>query len=393
MRNLFELGNNERERILEMHINATKKLYLMEQEQIPTIEQIEGKLNEMLTVDEERKKLLKYGNVNTIKLETALMNSMVQGTDKPAFGRLIRRIKSGPSTESPTELINYYSNTANNLVDDFKNTWNLPEAEGKELKVFFTEKKINVNSGGGTNETEKIKFEVNWEPESNVQLYDNNEWKVSDEFKRLFTSGVTTPIQRLRKEYPKINISLLELSIETSASRYRNTGGASEFTFSQLSGFRNNSAKNHIIGDLVANYVLNTKEVTPTQKYLGSNGDGTTGPNPPEPNRYIDGGEVKMESQPTQPRNQFGEPHTTPEEYNKYKYLKVKIVLVADFGENYPKESRNDVFEYDYSIEYGERQKTTTKKIKTPTKFPPFKLIKDISTIFRISPEKCAAYN
>ena len=110
MRNLFKLGNNERERILEMHINATKKLYLMEQEQIPTIEQIEGKLNEMLTVDEERKKLLKYGNVNTIKLENALMNSMVPGTDKPAFGRLIRRAKSTPSTEIPTELINYYLN-------------------------------------------------------------------------------------------------------------------------------------------------------------------------------------------------------------------------------------------------------------------------------------------
>lgn len=391
MRNLFEIDNNERKRILELHINATKKNYLMEQDGTPTIDQIEVKLKETLNVDEGRKKLLKYGN--SIKLENALINSMVQGTDKPAFGRLLRRAKSTPSTEIPTELINYYLNTANNLIDDFKNTWNLEESKGKELKVVFTEKKIDSNTVSDPQETEKIKFEVDWNPITNVDLYINNEWEVSPTFKSEFNKVILSPMSAATNAYPDIQFSLLELSVETSASRYRNTGRAQNLTFAQLSGYRNNSAKDYIIASLKAAGVKETDTVTPKQTYLGSNGDGTTGPNPPEPNQYVDGGQVPMTQKPTEPRNQFGEPHQTPEEYDKYKYLRVKIVLVADFGENNLEESKIPIFEYDYNIEYGDREKITIKKIRPPFKFPPFKLIKDLSTIFRISPEKCAAYN
>jgi len=396
MRNLFELDNNERERILEMHINATKKLYLIEQEETPTIDQIESKLNEKLIVDNKRKKLLKYGNSGTIKLENALMNSMVQGTDKPAFGRLLRRAKSTPSTQIPTELINYYLNTANNLIDDFKDTWNLEESKGKELKVVFTEKSIDLNKVSEPQETEKIKFEVDWNPDTNIDLYVNNEWDVTQNFENLFNERVIKPMVEIRKKYPNIQFNLLELSVETSASRYRNTGRAQNLTFTQLSGYRNNSAKDYIIASLNDAGVKETDTVTPKQTYLGSNGDGTTGPNPPEPNQYVDGGQVPMTQKPTEPRNQFGEPHQTPEEYDKYKYLRVKIVLVADFGESNPEESKITIFEYDYNIEYGDRQKITIKTIKKrrpPFKFPPFELIKGLSRIFKISPEKCAAYD
>jgi len=396
MRNLFELDNNERERILEMHINATKKLYLIEQEETPTIDQIKSKLNEKLIVDNKRRELLKYGDTGTIILKNALMKSMVQGTDKPAFGRLLRRAKSTPSIQIPTELINYYLNTANNLIDDFKNTWNLEESKGKELKVVFTEKSIDLNKVSEPQETEKIKFEVDWNPDTNIDLYVNNEWDVTQNFENLFNERVIKPMVEIRKKYPNIQFNLLELSVETSASRYRNTGRAQNLTFTQLSGYRNNSAKDYIIASLNDAGVKETDTVTPKQTYLGSNGDGTTGPNPPEPNQYVDGGQVPMTQKPTEPRNQFGEPHQTPEEYDKYKYLRVKIVLVADFGESNPEESKITIFEYDYNIEYGDRQKITIKTIKKrrpPFKFPPFELIKGLSRIFKISPEKCAAYD
>jgi hypothetical protein len=382
MKNIFEINNNERNRILEMHINATKKLYLIEQENVTntteTPQNIEERLKTKINPADTGRDFAPYGtgNKTSMSLDVAIQNSILE-RDARNWSLLKREMKTVP------ELVPFTSK----LVNEFVDTWNNPENKGKKIDVTLTRtEKLN-------NEPPKyadVGFEVNWEPESNVQLYINNEWEVSDEFKRLFNEKVIAPVQQLRKVDPNLTISLMELSIETSASRYRNTGRASELTFSQLSGYRNNTAKDYIISILDENGVLNTKEITPTQKYLGSNGDGTSGPNPPEPNRYIDGGEVKMELQPTQPRNQFGEPHTTPEEYDQYKYLKVTIKLRAT--SRTPEVTDIDPT-YDYSIKVGNKPSGGSSITINRRKTPSLKLIDKITTIFRITPEKCAAYN
>ena len=104
----FEINNNERERILEMHTNATKKLYLMEQEQIPTIEQIESTLKIPLIVDDKRKKIRIYGDVEKIFVKSALLNSMNDTTQAQEFNRLLRDIERGPNEDVTQENINYY---------------------------------------------------------------------------------------------------------------------------------------------------------------------------------------------------------------------------------------------------------------------------------------------
>ena len=382
MKNIFEINNEEKNRILEMHINATKKLYLIEQENVTntteTPQSVEEKLKTIIKPAETKRDFAPYGtgNNSSISLDVVIQNSILE-RDARNWSLLKREMKTVP------ELVPFTSK----LVNEFVDTWNNPENEGKKIDVTLT------RTNKASNEPPKyadVGFEVNWEPESNVQLYINNEWEVSDEFKRLFNEKVIAPVQQLRKVDPNLSIGLIELSIETSASRYRNTGRASELTFSQLSGYRNNAAKDYIISILDENEVLNTKEVTPTQKYLGSNEDGTSGPNPPEPNRYIDGGEVKMELQPTQPRNQFGEPHTTPEEYDQYKYLKVTIKLRAT--SRTPEVTDTDPT-YDYSIKVGNKPSGGSSITINRRKTPSLKLIDKITTIFRISPEKCAAYN
>ena len=278
---------------------------------------------------------------------------------------------------------------AQNIAKEVYNKWNENLKNVMELTITEKTETVAGETIGGT-----VEFPIDWNPDTNVQLYDNNLWKVSTVFQDSFKKNIVNKINLLKEKFPNIPVSLISLDIQTSASRYRNTGQAAELSFQELSRYRNNSAKNEILTTLEANGVTNIKAVTPTQQYLGGNGDGTTGPNPPEPNAYVNGGNVKMNTTPTEPRNQFGEPLSTPEEYNQYKYLKVTIRLAATLPEEEPEQESINVFSYELKI--GEEFIPPPPPVKRPKpkgKTPSMNFRNKIASLLQIDPEKCAAYD
>lgn len=128
------------------------------------------------------------------------------------------------------------------------------------------------------------------------------------------------------------------IQVDSSASRYRNTDQAINLSFKELSQKRNDSVRTFILQQLNSNgfnqWCKGTENVV--QNVLGSNNDGTSGPNPPSPTPYIIKGQEKMEPKATDEtkRNEFGSPHSSPQEYNIYKYSR-PTVRVA-FNENTP---------------------------------------------------------
>ena len=310
--------------------------------------------------------------------------------DRANFNKLLRFINT-PSVESTSrmEMVISAFEVAQNIADEVYSQWN--DSLKKNMVLTITEKtEMTAGETVGGN----VEFPIDWNPDANVQLYVNNQWEVSPEFINSFNQNVVSKITTLKERFPQIEISLLSLDVQTSASRYRNTGQASELSFQELSGYRNNSAKDYIIATLQENGVAGTDAVTPTQQYLGGNGDGTTGPNPPEPNAYVDGGNVKMNTTPTEPRNQFGEPHSTPEEYNQYKYLKVSIKLKATLPQPSPEQEGVTVFKYELIID-GKiiPSPQPVKRPKPKGKSSSMNLRDKIAQLLQIDPEKCAAYD
>jgi outer membrane protein OmpA-like peptidoglycan-associated protein len=152
------------------------------------------------------------------------------------------------------------------------------------------------------------------------QTFDNNSSVVKEDFKAKIKEYLTSIIQRYNKK------PISTLSIETSASRYRNTGEAANLSFLELSQQRAEAAKNSFM-EIANSLGFDTKNTQVTINAKGKNGDGSSGPNPPEPNPYVDGGDVKMNTTPTKPRNEFGEPLAGPEDYEQFKYCVVKFTI------------------------------------------------------------------
>lgn len=310
--------------------------------------------------------------------DRARFNKMLRSFNTDIFGTVTQR----EATISAFEV-------AQNLANEVLDKWD--ESLKKNMVLTITEKTETVDGEtiGGT-----VEFPIDWNPDTNIQLYVNNQWEVSPEFIDSFKQNVIDKINLLKQTYPDIQISLLSLDVQTSASRYRNTGQAAELSFQELSGYRNNSAKDYILTTLQENGVTNIDAVTPTQEYLGGNGDGTTGPNPPEPNAYVDGGNVKMNTTPTEPRNQFGEPLSTPEEYDQYKYLRVTIRLSATLPNEQTTQESITVFSYELVIDGSKLEIIPpVKRPKPKGDIPSINLRNIISRVFGVRPERCAAYN
>ena len=149
----------------------------------------------------------------------------------------------------------------------------------------------------------------------------NNLSELTDEGKRDITTNMIQPFVE-GKGNRDACIDLLQ--VDSSASRYRNTESAKDKSFLQLSTERNNAVKTYILEQLNANgfnkWCKGSENIIQNPK--GSNGDGTSGPNAPSPTPFIIKGQEKMEppSSDEAKRNEFGEPHPRPEDYDKYKY-------------------------------------------------------------------------
>ena len=176
----------------------------------------------------------------------------------------------------------------------------------------------------------------------------NNEWVVSEDIKEhiqetkaLITQvlnanpGVTaTIVNKVRVDGKELNVPY---SISTSASRYRNTGNAENYSFAQLSQKRAEEIHQYVISELgglveFPQPILHTK---------GGNGDGSSGPNPPAPNQFSDKGGEPDSFKTDGDRNLYNgkdlqgntvKVHKNPKDYEKYKYCRV-IFAVSFTGE------------------------------------------------------------
>jgi hypothetical protein len=125
-----------------------------------------------------------------------------------------------------------------------------------------------------------------------------------------------------------VKLQVTQFEIGASASRLRNTGKASDLTWSQLSSARAAKVTNEIstrlakLGISIPNNVITIKG--------GTNGDGTSGPNPPENYTYsIDGTANNVITDIAAKQNAFPKLPISNDimSYNQYKWLVVSCVL------------------------------------------------------------------
>lgn len=114
-------------------------------------------------------------------------------------------------------------------------------------------------------------------------------------------------------------------TIYTSASRFRNTGNAANLTFAQLSELRAKSVDTYIrqqLGNLVE---------FPQPKIIaeGTNGDGSSGPNPLKPYAFFNQSGKLITSGDTG-RDDFGAPLSDKNIYEQFKYC--NLIFAISFG-------------------------------------------------------------
>jgi len=132
--------------------------------------------------------------------------------------------------------------------------------------------------------------------------------KKADTEKQLVTGGT-------------VSIRVDSISIESSASRYMNTGRASNLTWAKLSEERSNNVKAYLLQKFKDNGIVISNDVV-TVYGGGTNLDGTSGPNPPVGSTITTNGITPGKSVPTGPKKV---PHATKQEYDVYKYVIIAV--------------------------------------------------------------------
>ena len=179
-----------------------------------------------------------------------------------------------------------------------------------------------------------IEFPMNG-PSNN--LFADNAWVPTSDFEARLNTEVLEPLRQIA-ESMKYNVDMTKpkfflksIEVHTSCSRYRNTGAAANMTFAELSKARNTAAKDFIIKKLAELGVLADADTVITQDWVGGNGDGSTGPNPPKGIAITkDGKESTLAKEDA--RGQFGSPLTDKTGYDKFKYCIAGIEIVANTG-------------------------------------------------------------
>jgi len=210
-------------------------------------------------------------------------------------------------------------------------------------------------------------------PPSN--LFANNEYclAAANDLK----NAVDTLIRQVRKQMELYNpppgappIAIMSLNIKSSCSRYRNqkpktcpSEGATGLSFKELSQKRSKTAYNYILKQIqqqVPGAVFH-EEFKPNQiNWKGENGDGSSGPNPPNGNRFVAKGvdvpmtpfceenedacdpkqkspsssrkflgqSEKKKGNFTLNRNECGTPHSKSKDYAQHRYVIADIRII-----------------------------------------------------------------
>ena len=252
------------------------------------------------------------------------------------------------------------------------------------------------SEGGAIDWQQDIVVPLSFPQNPTAQLFEDNTANITDAFK----AEVDGFIQAIKKAAVDSKIMnpeyfVLQMSVTTSSSRFRNTGPAANLTWLQLSQQRAQAAQNYMAQAFAAAGIKigkspNGKEET---KYVinakGENGDGSSGPNPPgdpatgQVYAFNTDGRGNWDCVNTKnqqvctwkDRNKFGQPHKTKAEYDVHKYLlcTVDLVLKNTFqattppGETPP--TQQEIPGNLYDIQFYRKQKG----VKIPYWYPTIK--------------------
>ncbi len=290
-----------------------------------------------------------------------------------------------PSNEKRAAIERYFENRGivKKLIkgEDQLAIWNEMVADPKQKPfiadiVRHIESHINLIDGLLLRKgTEEIKKESpNEQPGLTVSLDENaktnfyfrdNEWELTDEGKADIQNTIFAQVDANIKENAGFNKCVDSLIINSSASRFRNTGDAEKYSFAQLSKLRNDSVRDFIMQRLneMGITLWCSTQNNIQQNINGDNGDGTSGPNPPKPLPFIPKGQSSMKPSSTDEtkRNEFGEPLETKVEYDVYKYTKPSLTIAFAMEKSIDKPPAEGV-NIAYDVEFF-KGKTKTGKI------------------------------
>jgi len=361
-----------------------------------------------------RQKNVKYNpnGASEITLKGALRLSVENSSNK-AFVNWLRLADDGARYGEEATLQNYaYTVPYVGMIYDFMEAWNSPESEKNNLILTVTEQdtpsenmpqeKTFIDGGGAVIELPELKVQGD--------VFVDNKYDVTEKVTTEFQNQILNVIQEAMNSVPGIQISLVSMYIETSASRFRNTGEAVGMSFLQLAEARANTTATYMSDKLKEIGVVNVDKAPKTLNFKAEksdvnpngNGDGTSGPNPLEPFNFIPVGNFKMNT-PGKNRKEAGTPLKSKEEYDPFKFIKVIIKIDAKVQPNTEidknREGGPKVWKsFAYEIKVGSFQRrrihiplpkfpSKPKRISGPKKKGWF------ARLFKSKPEKCAAYD
>lgn len=118
-----------------------------------------------------------------------------------------------------------------------------------------------------------------------------------------------------------------KLKVASSASRFRNTGEAANMTWADLSKSRGQKVAEAVKAGLQKVGVILPPNVT-VELLGGTNGDGTSGPNPPKSlGQLTTDGRFNSVITDEKTRNKFGKPHANKTDYDQYKFCIIECEL------------------------------------------------------------------
>jgi hypothetical protein len=349
MKKLFEIDNSERQRILEMHIDATKNLYIIEQGRVQASGGIKGEIPSPF----KREKSTYRSDISSIQSKKynqasegekeKLRNSCLKYVNQ--YNELV--VSKINKDELPLweEIKKNSPCFAYDVVSAIKsNSW---------IKSVYLKRKTFESTVVDTGEPTKINGAkkpsspaLRFTTEENyptADYFSDNSYELSQKGKSdvlsIIQTITDTKNEFISKGFKNISVCIDNLNINSSASRLRNKSAK---TFLELSKNRAESMKNYIMSQL--NEIgVNTwcnKDNNIVLNFKGDNGDGTSGPNPPKGFNYIAGGEnVPMEPpmKDDSKRNEFGAPLTAVNNeevrklYDKFKYSKLDMTVAFNY--------------------------------------------------------------
>ena len=172
-------------------------------------------------------------------------------------------------------------------------------------------------------------------------------------------------------------ITVTELTIAASASRFRNTGPAAKDTWAQLSQKRGANVQKAIVDQLTALGITVPANVITLKGGLNTSKDGTSGPNPPKGfNLSADGISVNNDESK---RGEFGAPLASKEAYDQFKFLVVTCTADVTYSTPAPAGLTDEVVSKGYNMLITAYKKPGT--IKFPVKDSWLKLPKVMPSV------------